>query len=107
MTPVAQSGNPLPRVFRLEADRAIINRYGFNSLGCEAVRKNLEQRRKKKGRHTEEGIVGINLGKNKESKDAVADYLIGIEKLAEFADYLVVNVSSPNTPVSRTSKQTT
>lgn len=98
VTPLPQPGNPKPRVFRLEADRAIINRYGFNSDGADVVRERLQNRLQ---RVRSDGIVGINLGKNKTSEDAVADYRIGIDKLGNYADYIVVNVSSPNTPVSR------
>jgi dihydroorotate dehydrogenase len=97
VTPLPQPGNPPPRVFRLEADRAIINRYGFNSHGADVVKARLDYR----AVHGEksDGIVGVNLGKNKTSEDAVSDYQIGIDKLAKHADYIVVNVSSPNTPV--------
>ncbi len=91
VTPRPQPGNPKPRVFRLEEDQAIINRMGFNSGGLDAAIERLRRRR-----HT--GIVGVNLGKNRDSDDAVADYSEGIRRAAEVADYLVVNVSSPNTP---------
>lgn len=91
VTPQPQDGNAKPRVFRLSADRAVINRYGFNSEGLVAVAKRLEADRPA-------GLLGINLGKNKTSKDAVADYVSGATHLRAFADYLVVNVSSPNTP---------
>lgn len=92
VTPRPQPGNPRPRVFRLEEDRAIINRYGFNSQGLAVVAKRLRVRA---GRP---GIVGVNLGVNRESDDPAADYVEGIEELTELAAYLVVNVSSPNTP---------
>jgi len=94
ITPKPQSGNPRPRVFRLGRDRGVINRLGFNNQGAEAARRRLDAFR----RARPEAIVGVNLGKNKDSADAAADYRIGAEKLAEFASYLVVNVSSPNTP---------
>ncbi|MBI3452861.1 MAG: quinone-dependent dihydroorotate dehydrogenase [Rhodospirillales bacterium] len=91
VTPRPQPGNPRPRLFRLLEDRAVINRMGFNSKGLEAARTRLAARRRR-------GIVGINLGKNKDTEDAAADYVRGVEGLAPFADYLVCNVSSPNTP---------
>lgn len=92
VTPRPQPGNPKPRMFRLTEDRALINRLGFNNRGLDAVRARLAARR---GRA---GLVGANLGKNKESADAIADYVAGVAALAPLADYLVVNVSSPNTP---------
>jgi len=91
VTPRPQPGNPKPRLFRLREDSALINRLGFNNRGLDAFRARLARRR---GR----GIVGANIGKNKESADAAADYVAGVEALAPLADYLVVNVSSPNTP---------
>ena len=91
VTPLPQSGNPRPRVFRLAADGAVINRLGFNSQGVEAVAERLRKR-------TRSGIVGVNLGRNKDSAEAVEDYVKGAKVLARLADYLVVNVSSPNTP---------
>lgn len=94
VTPRPQPGNPRPRIFRLPADRAVINRLGFNNQGAEAARRRLDIFRSK----GPTGIVGVNLGKNKDSVDAAADYRVGAETLAEFADYLVINVSSPNTP---------
>ncbi|MGH7123412.1 MAG: quinone-dependent dihydroorotate dehydrogenase, partial [Stellaceae bacterium] len=92
VTPRPQAGNPKPRLFRLTEDGALINRLGFNNEGLDAVRTRLAARR---GRA---GLVGANLGKNKDSADAVADYVAGVRALAALADYLVVNVSSPNTP---------
>ena len=89
VTPRSQLGNPKPRLFRLEEDRAIINRMGFNSGGLDAVADRMSQRKRW-------GIVGINLGKNRESGDD--DYVEGILRTARIADYLVVNISSPNTP---------
>jgi dihydroorotate dehydrogenase len=91
VTPRPQPGNPKPRLFRLEKDQAIVNRMGFNSGGLAAAVERLRRRR-----HT--GIVGVNLGKNRDSRAAVADYSEGIRHASEVADYLVVNVSSPNTP---------
>ena len=95
VTPLPQPGNPKPRVFRLPEDSAVINRYGFNSAGHEAVRRNLAEYRESK---SDNCVLGINLGKNKTSPSAVDDYTAGVKVFAELADYLVVNVSSPNTP---------
>lgn len=92
ITPRPQPGNPRPRLFRLAADGAIINRMGFNSRGLGFAAERLRRRR------PADGIVGVNLGKNKESADAAADYAAGARALAPLADYLVINVSSPNTP---------
>jgi dihydroorotate dehydrogenase len=91
VTPRPQTGNPKPRVFRLEKDQAIINRMGFNSGGLDAVIDRLSRR-------SRTGILGINLGKNRDSADAAADYAEGVRRTARLADYLVVNISSPNTP---------
>jgi dihydroorotate dehydrogenase len=92
VTPRPQSGNPRPRMFRLPADEGLVNRLGFNNEGMEAARARLDSRA---GRL---GIVGVNVGANRDSKDRIADYATGIETLAPFASYLTVNVSSPNTP---------
>lgn len=92
VTPRPQPGNPRPRLFRLPEDAAIINRMGFNSRGLDYAARRLARRR------AADGIVGVNLGKNKDSPEAEADYAAGARRLAPFADYLVVNVSSPNTP---------
>jgi dihydroorotate dehydrogenase len=91
VTPRPQAGNPRPRLFRLDEDRAIVNRMGFNSAGLDAVVSRLSRRARR-------GIVGVNLGKNRDSPDAAADYAQGIRRTAGVADYLVVNISSPNTP---------
>ena len=91
VTPRPQAGNPRPRLFRLARDRAVINRLGFNNDGLEAVAGRLRAR-------PGDGIVGVNLGVNRDSADAAADYAVGTRALAGLADYLVVNVSSPNTP---------
>jgi len=93
VTPLPQAGNPRPRLFRLAEDQAVINRMGFNNHGLVAVRERVARRRREHG-----PILGINLGKNKETLDAAADYAKGAAALAPNADYLVVNVSSPNTP---------
>ena len=91
VTPRPQPGNPRPRLFRLTLDRAVINRMGFNNDGHAAVVQRIKRRKHMRP-------VGVNLGKNKDSTDAVADYVAGIKTFAPFADYLVINVSSPNTP---------
>ncbi|HEX2115437.1 MAG TPA: quinone-dependent dihydroorotate dehydrogenase [Alphaproteobacteria bacterium] len=91
VTPRPQPGNPRPRLFRLAEDAAIINRMGFNSEGLDVVRARLAARARR-------GIVGVNLGKNKEQTDAAADYAAGAIAFAPHADFLVINVSSPNTP---------
>jgi len=95
VTPEPQEGNPKPRVFRLSEDQAVINRYGFNSDGHLMVRDRL-----KKLRESSEfsGLIGVNLGKNKTSPSACDDYVSGVTLLGPLADYIVVNVSSPNTP---------
>ena len=92
MTPLAQEGNPRPRRFRLAEDRAVINRMGFNNAGAEALLARL------KARAGRPGVVGVNIGANKDSPDRIADYaqLAGI--MAPVATYLTVNISSPNTP---------
>jgi dihydroorotate dehydrogenase len=92
VTPRPQPGNPKPRVFRLDDDRAVINRMGFNSGGLDALVARMT------GRDRSDGIVGVNIGRNRDSADAVADYAEGVRRAALVADYLVVNVSSPNTP---------
>jgi dihydroorotate dehydrogenase len=92
ITPLPQSGNPKPRMFRLSEDRAVINRLGFNNGGAEAAVARLTRRR---GRA---GVVGINLGANKDSADRIADYATMARLMAPLASYLAVNVSSPNTP---------
>jgi dihydroorotate dehydrogenase len=100
VTPQPQPGNSKPRVFRLEEDRGVINRYGFNSAGLDVVKRNLV-RYDYGGKHASWiGIVGVNLGKNKATseEDAVNDYVAGMRQLGDLADYVVINVSSPNTP---------
>lgn len=91
-TPKPQPGNPRPRLFRLPEDRAVINRNGFNSQGHAVLARRLE------GRDRAAGIVGVNIGCNKDAADPVADYVRGVAVFADLADYLTVNVSSPNTP---------
>jgi dihydroorotate dehydrogenase len=91
VTPRPQPGNAKPRLFRLEEDRAIINRMGLNSEGAEAVAARLARRRRV-------GIVGVNLGRNKDTLDPIDDYLTLARRFAGLADFLVCNISSPNTP---------
>jgi len=99
ITPLPQQGNPRPRVFRLRADGGVINRLGFNSQGADAVLKRLA------ARANAGGIVGINVGANKDAPDRVADYVRLIERFASVASYVTVNVSSPNTPGLRALQQ--
>ena len=91
VTPKPQAGNPRPRLFRLAEDRGVINRMGFPGQGLEAARSRLAIRPRR-------GFVGVNVGANKDSTDRAADYVTGCVALAPYADYLVCNVSSPNTP---------
>lgn len=116
VTPMPQEGNPKPRIFRLPKEGAIINHCGFNSEGIVVVAKRLGNqhgKRKleettntlpssmdevKQGGKAGPGILGVNIGKNKTSEDAAADYVQGVHTLSQYADYLVINVSSPNTP---------
>lgn len=96
ITPKGQPGNPRPRVFRLPRDRAVINRLGFNNEGMDTAAQRLAAfRETPRGRRI---LVGVNLGKNKTSADAAADYGACAGRLSTYADYLVINVSSPNTP---------
>lgn len=92
VTPKPQAGNPAPRLFRLAEDEAVINRLGFNSEGLSAFVKNLN------GRDRSRGIVGANIGKNKDSADAAADYVESLHAVYPYADYIAINISSPNTP---------
>ncbi|MGY4396962.1 dihydroorotate dehydrogenase [Sphingomonas sp. UYAg733] len=91
LTPLPQPGNPRPRVFRLREDRAVINRMGFNNDGIDAALPNAVAAQ----RH---GRLGINVGANKDATDRIADYRTGVEKAARVADYVTINISSPNTP---------
>jgi dihydroorotate dehydrogenase len=95
VTPLPQPGNPRPRLFRLDPDQAVINRLGFNSEGADAVLRRLAARARVRGMTS--GIVGINVGANKDAADRVADYVRLIEKFAAVASYVTVNISSPNT----------
>lgn len=100
ITPLPQPGNPRPRVFRLSKDEAVINRYGFNSRGMAAAEARLEVRAV--GAARQDGIVGINVGANKTSAEPTDDYRTAVARLARFADYITLNISSPNTPGLRT-----
>ena len=91
ITPLPQAGNPKPRLFRLIEDEAVINRMGFNNKGQAAALERLSVRRRN-------GIVGVNIGANKDSPDRIADYACGVTTMAPVADYLTINISSPNTP---------
>ncbi|MEM9141000.1 MAG: quinone-dependent dihydroorotate dehydrogenase, partial [Pseudomonadota bacterium] len=90
VTPRPQQGNPKPRLFRLAEDRAAINRFGFNNLGMEAVYANL-------ARHRRRGVVGVNLGANKDTEDKAQDYIAVLRRFHDLVDFATVNVSSPNT----------
>lgn len=91
VTPLAQAGNPRPRLFRLSEDQAVINRMGFNNDGLEPFAARLARRARR-------GVVGANIGANKDSADRVGDYVTGLTRLWGLADYFTVNISSPNTP---------
>ena len=91
VTPLPQAGNPRPRLFRLSQDRAVINRMGFNNQGLEAFARRLARR---KGA----GVVGANIGANKDAADRIGDYVTGLKRLWGLASYFTINVSSPNTP---------
>jgi dihydroorotate dehydrogenase len=88
----AQAGNPRPRLFRLTEDRAVINRMGFNNCGQDDALERLSKR------YRTRGIVGVNIGANKDSADRIADYAAGVRAMNSVADYLTINISSPNTP---------
>jgi len=90
ITPLKQFGNPKPRIFRLENDHALINRLGFNNDGIEIIKARIKSDRKK-------GILGINIGPNKETKDQKNDFCLGLKNFFNLADYITVNISSPNT----------
>jgi len=92
ITPLPQPGNPRPRIFRLNADRAVINRLGFNNEGHDAALKRLG------ARGARGGNIGVNIGANKDSADRIGDYALGARRFAAIASYLTVNISSPNTP---------
>ena len=90
VTPLKQYGNPKPRIFRLVEDQALINRLGFNSLGAANVRSRICL-------HKPNGLIGVNLGPNKDTQDRLNDYLIGLRTFHDIADYITINISSPNT----------
>ena len=90
VTPLKQFGNPKPRLFRLEDDHALINRLGFNNDGMETIKARIKSDRKK-------GILGVNIGPNKETKDQKNDFCLGLENFFDVADYITINISSPNT----------
>ena len=92
LTPLPQAGNPRPRIFRLARDRAVINRLGFNNGGQRAALDRL------RFRFATEGVIGVNIGANKDSEDRIADYVQGIEAFTDVASYFMINISSPNTP---------
>jgi dihydroorotate dehydrogenase len=100
ITPKAQAGNPLPRLFRLREHEALINRMGFNNKGVKYAKRRLEKMRYR-------GILGINIGKNKDTPNAnaIEDYLFGFRELAKFASYITINISSPNTEALRDLQQ--
>ena len=95
ITPLKQYGNPKPRVFRLVEDEALINRLGFNNHGAEIVKDRIKRNKKL-------GLLGINIGPNKDSSNRLNDYLIGLKKFYDEADYITINISSPNTENLRT-----
>lgn len=92
LTPQAQAGNPRPRLFRLADDRAVINRMGFNNQGQAEALGPLQRRYRRRG------MIGVNIGANKDSADRIADYAEGVRTMSAVADYLTINISSPNTP---------
>jgi dihydroorotate dehydrogenase len=92
LTPLPQAGNPKPRLFRLVEDRAVINRMGFNNCGQDAAFARLA------GYQASAGIIGVNIGANKDSTDRISDYVKGVDKMRSVARYLTINISSPNTP---------
>jgi dihydroorotate dehydrogenase len=94
VTPLAQPGNDKPRMFRLPEDQGVINRLGFNNLGLAPYTQNIKQWIDQGG----SGIVGANVGKNKNTEDGIIDFVTGVRALSDYASYLVINVSSPNTP---------
>ncbi len=96
VTPLPQPGNPRPNLFRLDADKALINRLGFNSRGLDFFAARLERHRR--SGTTLAGVIGANLGRNRDSRDGAADYAQVVRATAGLADYLVINISSPNTP---------
>jgi len=90
VTPIKQFGNPKPRIFRLTADKALINRLGFNNDGMEIIKKRIKSEGK-------QGILGVNIGPNKETKNQKNDFCLGLKNFIDIADYITINISSPNT----------
>ena len=90
VTPLKQYGNPKPRIFRLESDNALINRLGFNNDGIQIIKSRIQSEKKN-------GIIGINIGPNKDTKDQKNDFCLGLESFFDVADYITINISSPNT----------
>ena len=90
ITPKPQVGNPKPRVFRLEEDEALINRLGFNNVGSDESQRNIEK-------NSPNGLIGINIGPNKDTENRIEDYLVCFRKFHKLADYITINISSPNT----------
>ena len=91
LTPLPQAGNPRPRLFRLVEDRAVINRLGFNNGGIDAALRRVAVVRRT-------GVLGVNVGANKDAADRIADYATGVARASRVADYVTINISSPNTP---------
>ena len=98
LTPRPQRGNDKPRLFRLIEDRAVINRMGFNNQGQQAALKRLKSLTRNALPRVNPGIIGVNIGANKDSPDRIGDYVEGVKAMSGVADYLTVNISSPNTP---------
>jgi dihydroorotate dehydrogenase len=98
VTPRPQRGNERPRLFRLTEDRAVINRMGFNNRGQQAALKRLKRGTRRAVQLANPGILGVNIGANKDSSDRIGDYVEGVKAMSGVADYLTVNISSPNTP---------
>jgi dihydroorotate dehydrogenase len=98
LTPQPQAGNPRPRMFRLPADGALVNRLGFNNQGYQAALQRLKRNRPP-------GMLGINIGPNRDSADRIADYVLGVKTFADVATYFTINISSPNTPGLRDLQQ--
>ena len=90
VTPLKQFGNPKPRIFRLEEDNAMINRLGFNNEGIEIIKNRIQSQKKR-------GVLGVNIGPNKETKDQKNDFCEGLKNFINLADYITINISSPNT----------
>jgi dihydroorotate dehydrogenase len=108
VTPLPQPGNPRPRLFRLDADHGVINRLGFNSEGADAILARLAAHANARSRSTladGRGIIGVNIGANKDAPDRIVDYVRLIERFAPVASYVTINISSPNTPGLRNMQQ--